>query len=306
MASIEIKNLSKKFGNFKAVDNISFEVKKNCVFGFLGPNGAGKTTAIRMMTGLSKPSDGSIKIAEEDVVFGNANANRNFGYLPEQPSFYTWMTGKEYLSFVADIFEIKNKSERIEKLLATVNLTSSQNKKIGTYSNGMKQRLGIAQALVNDPKVLIMDEPVSALDPIGRKEVLFVIEELKKEKTIFMSTHILSDVDRICDDVAIINKGKIVTLSPLSLLKEKYAKTILEIEFRNDPEKIISEIKKQNFTEKLEKNGNLLRIWLKDEKAMDDNTPLKFLAKQNNPVLRYGLNLPEIEDLFVEIVKEGK
>ena len=309
MPAIKVSNLTKKFKSFTAVSEISFEVSENRVMGFLGPNGAGKTTTIRMLVGLSKATSGKIEIDSKEVIFGDSGINKLFGYLPEQPAFYGWMTGIEYLNFVADAFGLSKdeKENKTKDLLKLVDLGQSGNKKISTYSNGMKQRLGIAQALVNDPKVLIMDEPVSALDPIGRREVLNIIENLKKNMTILLSTHILSDVDRICDDIAIINKGKIIAVSPLSELKEKYAKEILEVEFNADPASLLQDLAKEAWLDHYEKNGNCLKIWPKSSKALQDNLPLKFFS--NNAkigVLKYGLNLPETEVLFVDLVKDKK
>lgn len=308
MAALKLKNLSKKFGDFAAVSNLNFEVAENRVFGFLGPNGAGKTTTIRAIVGLLKPTAGSIEIAGNKIVFGDAKTNKYFGYLPEQPSFYNWMTGQEYLNFIGGTFNLDKevKKKKIAELLGLVDLADAKLKKISTYSNGMKQRLGIAQALINDPKVLIMDEPVSALDPIGRREVLNIIENLKKKMTVFLSTHILSDVDRICDDVAIINKGKIITVSPLVELKEKYATGILEVEFGSDPESILSELRTQPWAGKVEKSGNQIKIWLKGEETIPKNLPLKYFAKVPQSVLKYGLILPEIEDLFIDLITEAK
>lgn len=305
MSAIEIKNLSKKFNNFSAVKNLTFEVGENRVFGFLGPNGAGKTTTIRMMAGLIKPTAGEIKINNQIIDFESSDSKNGFGYLPEQPSFYAWMTGLEYLNFVSDIFQIDDKANKIKKMLKLVDLTEAKDRRISNYSNGMKQRLGIAQSLIHDPKVIIMDEPVSALDPIGRKEVLEIITELKKDRTVFMSTHILADVDRICDDVAIINKGELVKVASLADLKETFSKPILEVEFKADPKSVIKSLEKETWTGKIEHDGNQLRIWLQDDSVIEKNIPLKFFANEEIGVLRYGLNLPEIEDLFIELV-EGK
>lgn len=308
MTAISIKNLSKSFKDFKAVSGISFEVAENKVVGFLGPNGAGKTTTLRMIVGLSKPTSGEIQICGEKMEFGSSKTNKVFSYLPELPNFYGWMTGKEYLDYIGEIFglEAKTRKSKIEKLLKLVNLSEFGKKKISTYSNGMKQRLGIAQALINDPKVLIMDEPVSSLDPIGRREILSIIESLKKDMTIFLSTHILSDVDKICDDIVMINKGKIVVTSTLADLKEKYAKSILEVEFSENPDGLQSKLKKESWVQKLEKSGNSIKIWLSDESVMEKNLPLKFFAKENVGIIRYGLNLPEVEDLFVDLLGEKK
>ncbi len=308
MPAISVSGITKKFKNFTAVDDLSFEVSEHHVIGFLGPNGAGKTTTLRMIVGLSNPTTGAITIAKTPVIFGKTDSNEGIGYLPELPSFYAWMTGKEYLSFVADIFKLTEeaKTKKIKELLSLVNLTESADRRIATYSGGMKQRLGIAQALINEPEVLILDEPVSALDPIGRREVLSVIEKLKKDKTILFSTHILSDVDRICDDVVIINHGKLVAASPLSELKAKYATPILEIEFVSDPGDIVSTVEKEKWASKVEKNGTQLKVWLPDSKAVEQNIPFEFFAKLKVGILKYGLCLPETEDLFMELLGEKK
>lgn len=306
MPGIKVSNLSKSFKSFKAVDDVSFEVAPGRVMGFLGPNGAGKTTTLRMLVGLSRPDKGEIEIDGQKISFGDAKNNSSFGYLPEAPAFYGWMSGQEYLSFIADTFGIAgNKKEtKIKEVLKTVDLTEARARRIGGYSNGMKQRLGIAQALINDPKVLIMDEPVSALDPIGRREVLHVINQLKKDKTILFSTHILSDVDRVCDDVAIINKGRIIALSSITEMKEKYAKPILEVEFDQDADNLIPGLKKEPWVESIEGGGNSLKIWLRDSNIINDNLPIKYFLDKKMVILKYGLILPEVEDLFVSLVKE--
>lgn len=306
MSNIKVTNLAKKFSDFIAVSDLSFEISENKVLGFLGPNGAGKTTTLRMLVGLSKPTSGKIEIGGEEIKFGDTKGSRLVGYLPEQPSFYGWMTGSEYLNFIADLFglNIDQKKRRIKELFHMVGLDQAKDKKVSTYSNGMKQRLGIAQALINDPKVLILDEPVSALDPIGRKEVLEIIEKLKKEKTILMSTHILSDVDRVCDDIVIINNGKLVVSSSLASLREKYAKSILQVRFLTNPEGIVAKLKKENWVLSVVQEKNSLKVSLKDDKIMIENSPLQFFAQCGIGVLEYGLVTLETEDLFLKLLEE--
>lgn len=308
MAAISVKNLTKKFKSFTAVNDLSFEIEKNHVVGFLGPNGAGKTTTLRMLVGLSKPTQGKLEIAGIPVIFGKALSNKKIGYLPELPSMYGWMSGREYLNFIADTFKLpKNKKEsRIAELLKLVDLTEAQNKRVATYSGGMKQRLGIAQALLNDPEVIILDEPVSALDPIGRKDVLEIIEKLKNSRTVLFSTHILSDVDRICDDVVIINDGKLVTAGPLSELKTKYATPILEVDFLRSPKQIVASLRQQKWVKSVEQSGNKLRIRLFDNNSVENNTALNFLLQQRVGILKYGLCLPEAEDVFIGLLGENK
>lgn len=304
MSVISVKNLTKKFKSFTAVNGLSFEVEKNHVVGFLGPNGSGKTTTLRMLVGLSKPTAGTMAVSDTTVMFGSTKSNLKVGYLPELPSFYSWMSGREYLEFIANIFKIskKTKTKQINQLLKTVDLIESQNNRISTYSAGMKQRLGIAQALINDPEVIILDEPVSALDPIGRKDVLRVIEKLKENRTILFSTHILSDVDRICDDVVIINRGKLVVSKPLAELKAEYATPILEVEFMSDAAVIAKSVSGEKWVKKLEQNGRSIKIWLSDSKVIKTNIPFDYFSKKGLGVLQYGLRLPETEDLFVELL----
>lgn len=308
MQTLVLKKLVKDFRGFRAVNNLSFEIKKGRVVGFLGPNGAGKTTTIRTIVGLSRPTKGEIFVGGEKVNFGDTKTNKSIGYLPELPSFYNWMSGQEYMDFVANIFGLttKEKDKKIGELLKKVDLYEARNKRISTYSGGMKQRLGIAQALINDPELLIFDEPVSALDPVGRREVLKIIEGLKKDKTVFFSTHVLSDVDRICDDVILINKGNLIVDSPLAELKAKYAASILEVEFIKDPAELLPLLKNEVWAGKFEKNGNQLKIWLKDEKDLDSNLPLIFFSKQKIGILKYGLTLPETEDLFMQLLGDDK
>lgn len=308
MTAIKIKNLTKIFGSFRAVSSLNLELKENRVLGFLGPNGAGKTTTLRMLVGLSRPTSGEISIAGEKVIFGNSSTNKLLGYLPEQLSFYNWMSGEEYLVFIADIFNLSQstKTKKINELLELVDLTSAKTRKIGAYSNGMRQRLGIAQAIINSPKVLIMDEPVSALDPIGRRDVLAIISNLKKHMTIVLSTHILPDVDRICDDIAIINKGKLIISSSLEELKAKYAAQIMEVEFEKDPSEIMSKLKRQPWATNVERNSHSVKIWIKDRNVASKNIALKFFAEAGIGINNFGLKLPDVEDLFVSIVEEKK
>lgn len=306
MPAISSKNLTKKFRSFKAVDNLSFNIDENHVVGFLGPNGAGKTTTLRMLVGLSKPTGGEIEISGEKVLFGGSKINRNIGYLPELPAMYRWMSGYEYLQFLGKIFKMSaaDRKAKIAEVLEIAGLEKAKNKRISTYSGGMVQRLGVAQALLNDPKVLILDEPVSALDPIGRKEVLDVIERSKQNRTVLFSTHILSDVDRICDDVVMINEGKLVVASPLAELKSKYAAPILEVDFLSDPTSIATMLKRQKWVAKLEQNGNKMRVWLNDRSVITSNVPLNFMASSKIGILRYGLTLPETEDLFIDLLEK--
>lgn len=220
MAVLEISHLKKAFGNQIVLDNVSFSVEKGSVFGFIGKNGAGKTTTMNIVLGLLKAEAGEVKVNGETVTYGDTKTNRFVGYLPDVPEFYSFLTAREYMQLSLDVSGAKlpGGEKKITDLLEMVGLEDSK-KRISNYSRGMKQRLGIAQALINDPVLLICDEPTSALDPIGRKQLLSVLEKVKEKTTVVFSTHILSDVEAVCDEVAILDKGKIVEQGTLSELK---------------------------------------------------------------------------------------
>jgi len=250
MNTLIIRNLSKSFGSHKVINDISFAVPENCVFGFIGANGAGKTTTMKMILGLLKADGGEISVCGEGVRFGATKTNRLIGYLPDVPEFYNYMRPKEYLRLCGEIVGLDDQTikSRSSELLELVGL-SDANKKIGSFSRGMKQRLGMAQALLSEPKLLICDEPTSALDPWGRKEVLEILQQIKGKTTVIFSTHILSDVERICDRVAVLHKGNIVLESAMSDLKFQCSKSktiTLEFEQEVDSEKVLGALQRSN------------------------------------------------------------
>lgn len=208
---LHIENLEKSFGSKKVLDGVSFDVPEHSIFGFVGKNGAGKTTTMKMILGMMKPDKGKILVNGEPVLYGNSSTNRYIGYLPDVPEFYSYMTPMEYLTFCGNIVGMDNKiiKDKADEMLSLVGL-SNEKHRIKGFSRGMKQRLGIAQALLHEPKLLICDEPTSALDPVGRKEIIDVLVAAKEKTTILFSTHILSDVERICDKLALLHDGKIM------------------------------------------------------------------------------------------------
>lgn len=223
MDMLHITNLSKRFGDKEVLKGLTLSVPEHSIFGFIGKNGSGKTTTMKTVLGLLKPDAGEISVAGEKVVYGQTATNRHIGYLPDVPEFYSFMTAPEYLSFCGEITGIP-KSEvkpRSSELLSLVGL-GRETHRIKGFSRGMKQRLGIAQALLNRPKLLICDEPTSALDPVGRKEILDILFSVREQTTVLFSTHILSDVERICTDVAFLNNGMVDVQGKLSAIKEKY------------------------------------------------------------------------------------
>ncbi len=238
MDILSIQNISKSFGNRKIIDNLSFNVSEHSIFGFLGQNGAGKTTTMKMILGLLPADEGEILVCNEKVHFGQTETNRHIGYLPDVPEFYNYLRPKEYLKLCGEITglspdKIKTRSN---ELMALVGL-EGHNKKIGGFSRGMKQRLGIAQALLNEPRLLICDEPTSALDPIGRKEILDILQTVKGRTTVVFSTHILSDVERICDQIAVLDQGKLALSGTLQELKAQHKADSILIEFGSTKEK---------------------------------------------------------------------
>jgi ABC-2 type transport system ATP-binding protein len=215
MSEINLSHVSKWHGTKKkgkfSVKDLTLSIEKGTVFGFLGPNGAGKTTTIKMIVGLSQPTKGTVTIAggkPEDI-----ETRKKFGFMPESPSFYLYLTGREFLAFIATLFGMKKYDDVINDLLKTVELTEAADRHIRNYSKGMLQRLGLAQALLHDPEILFLDEPLDGLDPLGRAQIKKIIVDLKKRnKTIFLNTHILSDVSEICDTVGIIDHGNLLVV----------------------------------------------------------------------------------------------
>lgn len=217
--SIEVKNLSKVYGEQKAVNGISFSVKKGEIVGFLGPNGAGKSTTMKMITGYLQPDGGEALVGGIGVAAQPMATKRKIGYLPEANPLYFDMYIREYLEFVANLHEIKNKKQKVEEVIRLTGLTPESKKKIGQLSKGYKQRVGLAAALIHDPEVLILDEPTSGLDPNQIIEIRDVIKTLGKDKTVLFSSHILQEVQALCDRVIIINKGNIVADDLLANLR---------------------------------------------------------------------------------------
>jgi ABC-2 type transport system ATP-binding protein len=308
LTAIKCKGLTKRYGQVTALDHLDLTVEEHLVFGFLGPNGAGKTTTVRLLTGLARPTSGQAWIDNDTI--GSATLKSRIGYLPDVPAFYSWMSGLEYLLFTGELFHLPAREikSRAGELLELVDLEKAAKRRIGGYSRGMKQRLGIAQALMSRPRVLFMDEPTSALDPIGRREVLELINRLKQTTTIFMSTHILTDVERVCDTVGIINKGKLVTVSSVADLQARYVPSVFELEFEEEPTPFIALLESQPWVSKIEKATSntkpLLSVQVKDVNLAKKELP-QLIAQSRLSLLKYELAMPSLEDIFVKLVGDA-
>lgn len=301
MTAIKASGLVKRFKSVTAVDNLSINVPEGSVYGFLGPNGAGKTTTIKMLTGFLKQDSGHFEIMGKQVDFGNTSYMKHIGFLPDVPSYYNYMSGKEFLELCAN-FQ-KCDTSVIPDIMEMTGLKKYMNRKTGAYSRGMKQRLGIAQALVNDPDILILDEPVSALDPMGRKDILDMLFSLKGSKTIFFSTHILSDVERICDHAAIINDGKLLlegTIDDIIKLGGQ-GKILICLESSDD---LLSEsLSKAQWVEDFTFDGTTYTISPKNNEIAGLELP-KILVASGGILKKYEQSAATLEDIFVKVVNK--
>ncbi len=307
MNILEVNGVKKSFGTQTILDGVSFHVPEHSVFGFLGQNGAGKTTTMKIVLGLLQADQGAVMVNGERVTYGQTKTNRYIGYLPDVPEYYGYMKPTEYLGLCGEITGMK-KSEcklKTDELLNLVGLEKA-NKKIAGFSRGMKQRLGIAQALLNEPKLLICDEPTSALDPIGRKEILDILYKVKDKTTVVFSTHILSDVERICDTVALIHQGKIQMQGDLATIKANHKREGLEIEFANSEDLKRFQMEAKNLVNAYkEKEDNPLAIEINGSNM--DKMPkvaLQILAQNEIVPVKFMCLEPTLEDLFMEIVNE--
>ena len=303
MEALKIDNLHKSFGKNTIINGLSMSIPENTIFGFLGKNGAGKTTTMKMILGFLKKDEGSIEVFGEKVSFGQSKTNRFIGYLPDVPEFYGYMTAKEYLNLCGSITglsknEIKNKSVELLELVGLRDV----NKRISGYSRGMKQRLGIAQALLNSPKLLICDEPTSALDPLGRKEILDIILKIKDSTTVVFSTHILSDVEAICDHVVVLDKGKNVLEGSIDELKNIKRKNTIKIRFKSDKE--LKAFKSLDKFSNLVANEKVDTLYLTGEdNQLKDIDVLCELYKLNIFPLEIKIEELTLENIFMEVTK---
>jgi ABC-2 type transport system ATP-binding protein len=301
--AIRCAGLSKSYGKAEALKGLDLAVPAKSIFGLLGPNGAGKSTTMKLLTRQIAPTSGQAWVAGVPITGQTIDVRSQIGYLSEQPAFYSWMTGPEFLNFVGELFGLApaTRRQRVNELLELVDLTRAKRKRISAYSHGMRQRLGIAQALMNQSEVLFLDEPVSALDPLGRKEVLELLASLKGKCTVFFSSHILADVDRICDQVAILHHGHMLVQATTQELKEQYTRPVITIELETDASILPDLLQQETYVQKIEIKEAQASILVSDLAIAKQRLP-ELLVQAHLPLLRYEVALPTLEDVFVQLV----
>lgn len=300
--SVVVKNLTKIYGEQRAVNDISFEAKPGEVLGFLGPNGAGKTTTMKIVTCFIPQTEGTVEVSGYDVAKNSMEVRRNIGYLPEHNPLYKDLYVKEYLTFVARLHDVKNIRQRVDEMVQLTGLEREQKKVISALSKGYRQRVGLAQAMLHDPQVLILDEPTSGLDPNQLAEIRSLIKQLGKQKTVIFSTHIMQEVQALCDRVVIINKGVIVANDPIETLQNRVkGESVVTVEFAQSVDKkLLTGIPKVKQIKDLGKNR-----WQLIAPAEVDVRPdvHKFVVKNNLTLLEMHKEVSSVEDVFQQLTK---
>jgi len=304
---VSTRGLTKRYRLDVALDHLDLDVPAGCVFGFLGPNGAGKTTTLRLLTGLSRPTAGSATVAGIDATTGGRALAERIGALDQDPRYYGWMSARELLTFVGRLYGLDGMAlrTRVDEVLETIGLVDAAKRRIGGYSGGMRQRLGIGQAMLPRPAVLFLDEPVSSLDPAGRRDVLELIGRLRGTCTVFMSTHILNDVERVCDRVGILDHGRLVTEAPMDELLASHARPILELDPEPDQDAAVAAlaatVRAQAWTRDVRVEHGLIRVFVTDaERAAAEVLPL--VVTSGVRLARFERVRPTLEDVFLALV----
>jgi len=302
--SIKVNSISKLYGKQLALDDVSFEVNSGEIVGFLGPNGAGKSTMMKILTCFIPQSSGTASVCGFDIVEESMEVRKNVGYLPEHNPLYTEMYIKEYLEFIAGLHHLKNVKQRIAEMIEMTGLQVEQKKKIGALSKGYRQRVGLAQALIHDPKVLILDEPTTGLDPNQLTEIRNLIKEIGKQKTVMLSTHIMQEVEAVCDRVIIVNNGKIVANDITSVLQnyQSQNKQLITIEF--DKQTSEAELKSiQGVVQAVNSKGSVWHIEANTDKDIRTDI-FQFAVKNEMAVLTLNKEEQKLEDVFKELTKK--
>ncbi|MFO1444774.1 ABC transporter ATP-binding protein [Bacillus sp. Bva_UNVM-123] len=302
MEVVKVKNLKKQFSDLEVIKGLDFILKKGRCVALLGANGAGKTTTLQMLSGMMKPTSGSIEFSS---MKSGEDFRKLIGYLPQHPVFYDWMTGREFLEYAGKLAGLQKKEakERTTELLELVGLSEAKNRRIGKYSGGMKQRLGIAQGIIHRPLLVMLDEPVSALDPFGRREVLELLEQLKKETTILFSTHILNDAEEVCDEILFLHKGKIVESGTMDELRDKHQQAKIDLIFRGKTEGYVEQMSSLFNIQSVTYDGNKASIFV-DNIEHARKICLQELAEKNWPIIKFEISSTSLEDVFMKVVQK--
>lgn len=300
--SIQVNNITKLYGEQKALNNVSFEIGSNEIVGFLGPNGAGKSTMMKILTCYIPASEGNAKVCGFDTQEQSLEVRKQIGYLPEHNPLYLDMYVKEFLEFVGGLYKVKNIKNRVQEMIEMTGLQIEQNKKIGALSKGYRQRVGLAQAMIHDPKVLIMDEPTTGLDPNQLEEIRGLIKKLGKQKTVMLSTHIMQEVEAVCDRVIIINKGEIVANDNTQALQQNTTKQVITVEFDKEVKKH-QLLNLSGVEDAIVANTNTWKI------VADVNTDVRkelfnFAVKNDISVLTLNKEEQKLEDVFKQLTKK--
>jgi ABC-2 type transport system ATP-binding protein len=308
--AIVTQGLAKSYGRVAALERLDLEVPSGSIFGFLGPNGAGKTTTLRLLTGLATATGGSATVAGVRIGGTGGELPRHIGYLDQDPRFYGWMRGRELLELVGKLHGLHGTElrQRVGDVLEIVGLTEAAHRRIAGYSGGMRQRLGIGQAILNRPQVLFLDEPVSSLDPEGRRDVLEIVSRLRGTATVFMSTHILNDVERVCDRVAILNLGHLVVEGPIDELLDRYAQPVYELEPEPQQpgsiERLADAMRGQPWARDIVCTPDTVRVFVNDPKVAGPEI-LPLVVSSGVGLVRYERARPSLEDVFLRLVAES-
>jgi ABC-2 type transport system ATP-binding protein len=312
--AVSCAGLTKRYGSVVALDQLTLDAPTGSIFGLLGPNGAGKSTLIRLLTGQAAPTAGHAQVLGLDVTSAGMALSKRISVLDQAPRYYGWMRGRELLAFVGELFGLRGTElrGRVDEVLALTGLTDAATRRISGYSGGMRQRLGLAQALINQPEILFLDEPASALDPAGRHEILDIIAGMRGATTVFMSSHILGDVERVCDTVAILDKGRLIVAAPLALLQERYAQPVYELELQpgqeSQTEQLTAALRVSPWAGDLAVAHGVIRVTAQDADAASREI-LALVLAQGVALQRFERSRPTLEDIFLRLTDstaEGK
>jgi ABC-2 type transport system ATP-binding protein len=296
---ITLKDVTKKYGKFTAVDNLNLEIEEGDSFGFLGPNGAGKTTTILMAVGILRPTYGEIKVFDKDIR-REIEIKKRIGVVSEQQYLYNDMTAFEHLNFFAELYDVD--SDRVNEILDYMRLSDVKNKLLKEYSKGMRQKISVARAVLHDPDILILDEPAYGLDPKGVKEVRdLILTEKKKGKTIFISSHILTEIEKVCDNVGIIDKGKLVFEGKMDELKRKVSGgRRIYIELYKITKKIADNLKKLSFVQDISIEGNIIQITTEEDKRKEIS---EIITESGGVIIGMHEESVSLEDAFLRVIE---